>query len=484
MRLTPDLAVRPVFERSNKKAGTLSPQVVLPFLHFAEYVLNFATAGLIFYFVEQLLQLTFPNLPRTTSRHLFACSFLLASIVVIMLNHAGAYRASSGLLRVRETAFVLKASVLAMIVIAPSALLIDYRLALGFFLIAFPMLALLLVVEKHLVHTLFDAYRRRGLGLKRVLIYGSADVGRRLFATLSRSPRLGLFPVAVLDPRGSKVLTSEEQEFSSTLDAFIDPEYLSSALLLAHQADIVLIASADLSRKQMSLLRHEASNANASVIFAADIASEYTGPMSFTELDGEMLYGPSAPNYPLLHQGLSRMLDVVASSLLLVVLSPLLLLLYILIPIDSEGPIFFRQVRVGKDGELFTIYKFRSMHTLHCGDSLSPEHPSDARITRIGRILRKTSLDELPQLWNILQGDMALVGPRPEMPFIVADYTHEQRKRLAARPGLTGLWQISADRCRPIHENIHYDLYYLRNRSIYMDFAILFHTILFAMRGI
>jgi lipopolysaccharide/colanic/teichoic acid biosynthesis glycosyltransferase len=130
------------------------------------------------------------------------------------------------------------------------------------------------------------------------------------------------------------------------------------------------------------------------------------------------------------------------------------------------------------------MFKFRSMHTHQCGDRISPVSSSDSRITRVGRILRKTSLDELPQLINILLGDMALVGPRPEMQFIVAQYTPEQRKRLAVRPGLTGIWQISADRNRPIHENLHYDLYYLRNQSIYMDLAILFHTVLFAMKGV
>jgi lipopolysaccharide/colanic/teichoic acid biosynthesis glycosyltransferase len=124
------------------------------------------------------------------------------------------------------------------------------------------------------------------------------------------------------------------------------------------------------------------------------------------------------------------------------------------------------------------------MHWNKCSDGVSPGSPTDSRITRVGRWLRKTSLDELPQFINILRGEMALVGPRPEMPFIVNTYTARQRQRLSVRPGLTGLWQISADRCLPIHENIQYDLYYIKNRSVFMDIAILFHTTLFAMKGI
>ena len=105
-------------------------------------------------------------------------------------------------------------------------------------------------------------------------------------------------------------------------------------------------------------------------------------------------------------------------------------------------------------------------------------------MTRIGRLLRKTSLDELPQLLNVLKGNMSLVGLRPEMPFIAEQYTDKDRRRLQVKPGLTGLWQLSGDRAFLIHENIEYDLYYIQPRNIFMDVAVLLHTFIFAMRGI
>jgi lipopolysaccharide/colanic/teichoic acid biosynthesis glycosyltransferase len=114
---------------------------------------------------------------------------------------------------------------------------------------------------------------------------------------------------------------------------------------------------------------------------------------------------------------------------------------------------------------------------------LSPTTSSDPRITRLGRVIRKISLDELPQLINVFLGNMSLVGPRPEMPFIVEHYNSQQQQRLQVSPGITGLWQLSADRAFPIHQNIHYDLYYIRNRTFFMDLAILIHTLFFAMRG-
>ncbi|MFU8849346.1 MAG: sugar transferase, partial [Opitutales bacterium] len=150
----------------------------------------------------------------------------------------------------------------------------------------------------------------------------------------------------------------------------------------------------------------------------------------------------------------------------------------------GPGPVFFRQQRVGKDGKLFEIYKFRSMHTDAPAYAVNPHSSRDPRITRVGRFLRKSSLDELPQLINVWRGEMSLVGPRPEMPFIVETYEDIHRERLQAVPGITGLWQLSGDRHKAIHENLDYDLYYVYNRSFFLDVTILLQTLVFAFRGI
>jgi lipopolysaccharide/colanic/teichoic acid biosynthesis glycosyltransferase len=129
------------------------------------------------------------------------------------------------------------------------------------------------------------------------------------------------------------------------------------------------------------------------------------------------------------------------------------------------------------------MYKFRSMHTTAPRYELSPTQSSDPRITAVGRFIRRTSLDELPQLINVLMGNMSLVGPRPEMPFVVHRYNSRQRQRLQVVPGITGLWQLSAERGLPIHDNLQYDLSYIRNRSFFMDLAILIQTPFRALRG-
>jgi exopolysaccharide biosynthesis polyprenyl glycosylphosphotransferase len=168
----------------------------------------------------------------------------------------------------------------------------------------------------------------------------------------------------------------------------------------------------------------------------------------------------------------------------LVLSLPLFLVTSIVIKLDSDGPVFFRQDRIGKDGRVFRLWKFRSMRKDAPHYERSPLSDADARLTRVGRVIRRFSIDELPQLINVLRGEMSLVGPRPEMPFIVDQYGPLERRRLLARPGITGLWQISPARAMPIHENMEYDLYYIHRQNIFLDLAILLRTVTAVVRGI
>ncbi len=175
---------------------------------------------------------------------------------------------------------------------------------------------------------------------------------------------------------------------------------------------------------------------------------------------------------------LKRIIDLVVSGFFLVLLLPLVLLIGILVKINSRGPVFFSQTRIGKDGVPFTIYKFRSMFEGVEAYATTPTDRADPRITWIGGILRSTGLDELPQLWNVFRGDMSLVGPRPEMPFIAEKYSTLEAKRLIVRPGISGLWQVYARTTKlPIHSHVEYDLYYIENVSLSLDLMILLDTI-------
>lgn len=177
--------------------------------------------------------------------------------------------------------------------------------------------------------------------------------------------------------------------------------------------------------------------------------------------------------------GIKHLLDKIFSFILLVILSPLFILIAILIKLDGKGPVFFIQQRVGKDNKLFNIYKFRTMvpDAINIGSGVYTEE-NDPRITRTGRFLRKTSLDELPQLINILKGEMSFIGPRPTLAYQVEQYNDFQRKRLLVRPGVTGLAQVNGRNSLSWPERIEYDVKYVENYSLMLDFKILLKTFL------
>lgn len=168
--------------------------------------------------------------------------------------------------------------------------------------------------------------------------------------------------------------------------------------------------------------------------------------------------------------------DTVAAFFLILIFAPLMALIAVLIKFTSRGSVFFSHKRVGLNNELFVIHKFRSLHVDTPTYSEKPDSTEDRRITSIGKWLRKTSLDELPQLFNVLKGEMSLVGPRPEMPFLAKDYETWEDQRHLVRPGMTGLWQLSPRRRGTIRDGIRVDLEYIENLSFWNDFKILLRT--------
>ena len=184
-----------------------------------------------------------------------------------------------------------------------------------------------------------------------------------------------------------------------------------------------------------------------------------------------------------------RILDIIVSLTMILFLLPLFIVVAILIKIESKGGIIHRQIRVGKDGRHFIFYKFRSMfidaearkqQILDKNDSSDGvifKMKNDPRITRIGRFIRKYSIDELPQLFNVLEGSMSLVGPRPPLPMEVAQYTLDERKRLHIKPGITCIWQVSGRSDIPYKKQDQLDEQYIKNHGLFMDIVILLKTI-------
>jgi len=202
---------------------------------------------------------------------------------------------------------------------------------------------------------------------------------------------------------------------------------------------------------------------------------------------------------------LKQVLDLILTSLILIVFSPLLLLIMLAIKIGSPGPVFYKQMRLGERGQPFRFYKFRSMyvntddaqHRSYVKNLIKAGNPyevdengkplfkisDDGRVTRVGRLLRKYSVDEFPQLFNVLRGEISLVGPRPPLPSEYEDYSNWHRKRLDGIPGITGLWQVNGKNKISFEEMVKLDIHYLENWSLWLDIKIILRTIPVMLKG-
>ena len=414
-----------------------------------------------------------------------SASFDFAIVFVLMLNHDGAYERGNSLLRIRETERILRVSTQTFGVLFPISFFFLQPFSRWIVVLALVLVPLLLVVEKQFMFVAIRHLHKRGYGLQNVLVYGAGFTGRLLFSALVRSPKLGLNPTVIVDD--DEAVTGRgiyEYGYKRERSVPVIHGPLTSRLIREHGISLVIAGIPSLSRQRLKEVAAEAFAARASFAFVPQLSCSSESSTGYVDIDGVLIASMSKPARKLIYEVGKRIFDFVSAFALLVFTTPLWAAIAAAIRVDSEGPVFFSQMRVGQGGEQFELYKFRSM----CVDAPKYDyHPTginDRRITRVGRWLRRTSLDELPQLINILKGDMSLVGPRPEMPFIVAGYNEQHLERLNVIPGLTGLWQLSADRAFLIHENIQYDLYYIRHRNFFMDLAILLHTAAFAMKGV
>ena len=323
----------------------------------------------------------------------------------------------------------------------------------------------------------------RGHFFRRVIICGVGEAGRAIARKCLHSPKFHILPVAFLDD--DPVFTGEQ------IECLIGHEPLPVAgrlneideTLEKFKADEVWIALPEASQETIRAIADAAGLAQAPCRFVPNLYQIPLQTVTIDSLGGMPLLSikpcPAIRPIPIT----KRIFDIVFSLLVLVTL-PLWPIVMLLIKATSRGPVFFRQKRIGQGGHPFDMYKFRTMYVDAPQYAQTPKWSGDTRITPVGRWLRRLSLDELPQFWNVLIGDMSVVGPRPEMPQIVAKYNEIQRQRLSVKPGITGVWQISADRRNPIHENLDYDLYYIEKQSFFLDLMIILTTGVYGARGV
>ncbi|KRE91856.1 polyprenyl glycosylphosphotransferase [Arthrobacter sp. Soil764] len=360
--------------------------------------------------------------------------------------------------------------------------------ARGFVGFALPVGIVGLLLARWLLRQHLNVNRLKGHSMSRLLIIGGASAVAHLARSLQRSKEAGYSPVAAYIPGVQGCIDLEPESGLPVLGNASDTASILEAIKQSGADAVAVSAGVQLHPQTLRHLGWELASRNIGLIMAPAL-TDIAGPRIHTQqVSGLPLIHVTTPSLEGGQRVAKRLFDISASALLIVLLSPLMFIVSILIRFDSSGPILFRQTRVGIEGKNFYMLKFRSMVAdaeqrlselveLNEGNGVLFKMKRDPRITRVGQYLRRFSLDELPQLFNVLEGTMSLVGPRPPLPREVESYESDVRRRLLVKPGLTGLWQVSGRSNLSWQDSVRLDLYYVENWSLLGDLVIILRTI-------
>ncbi len=324
--------------------------------------------------------------------------------------------------------------------------------------------------------------RKRGIGVDRVLIVGAGEVGRALMRNIVALPDLGYQVVGFMDDHHERGHTD-----IGRFKALGETDKLP-CVLKELAVDEVIITLPWKAREKIIAIMELCQRMGIAAQVVPDLFQLTLSRVTIDDVGGVPLIGMREPRIGVWNMVVKRTIDLIGGLVLIILLAPLLILIAILIRLDSPGPIIFRQKRLGREGRPFITYKFRTMREgaeeeqtqlLDMNEAHGPlfKIRNDPRHTRLGRWLRRMSIDELPQLWNVIKGEMSLVGPRPPVVSEVAHYQDWHHQRFQVSPGMTGLWQVSGRSELPFDEMCMLDIYYIENWSPWLDFWIMLRTI-------
>ena len=437
--------------------------------------------------------------------------FFGAAIRLTMLLYQRIYKFHGSFSYAQDAARIFKAVSVSSLLIVAWAFVFrggfayrEYSYSRGVFAFDFA-IALVLFVAFHLalryVQTLF---RRRGVNLIPTLIVGSGQDAGRTAEELRELPELGYRVVGIVWYEPESDLANPPATISD-LPVVGRIEDLTTLIRELKIQEVIITTSKLGSERLFDSMMEIGRQQRVEFCFAPsplDVLPQKTSIEQIGVLPMVRLFREPLSD---IERFIKRVSDIVMAAISVLVLLPLWALIMILVKLDSKGPVLFLQERVGMDGRVFLCYKFRTMiagadENVHrdayklniegggdanAGDEVKPvfgKVRNDPRITRVGRFLRRTSLDELPQLLNVLKGDMSIVGPRPPIPYEVEAYALWHRKRLDVKPGITGLWQVSGRNRLTFEEMVQLDLFYVKNWSLWLDLKIILLTLPAMMR--
>lgn len=407
---------------------------------------------------------------------------LLVGLWIVALAFSGAYQWKRIGFGTGEFTAVVTGSLVTAGLAGAAAYLASYDLSRGFFVLAFAIGTPLLLVERFVMRKVINHLRTSGVLTTSVLLAGVPSHVDALAAVLNRSRWLGYEVIGALTNAGDEVETPHGLPVVGTLDDVAE-------VATASQAEVIIFTEGAFPKAGgFNRLARQMEDHHAQLVVVPALTDISAQRMNMRPVAGLPLVFVESPGAAKATRWAKRTFDVVGSSLALLVAGPVMGLIALAIKLEDRGPVLFDQVRAGLKGEPFSCFKFRSMvidaeerlaelRRQNQSGSVLFKMKDDPRITRVGRFIRRFSLDELPQLVNVLRGDMSLVGPRPALPSEVAQYQRHVHRRLDVRPGLTGLWQVSGRSDLSWDDTVRLDLYYVDNWSLMQDLAILSRTV-------
>ncbi len=338
---------------------------------------------------------------------------------------------------------------------------------------------ILLLVWRLLLRLAFRLQGGRRYSARRVLVVGAGKVGQEVAAMIQQYAWAGLELVGYLDDDPRK-----RGNGLPVLGVLEDAPRLVKTL----RVDEVVVALPLRDHARLAAVTYALQQVPVNIRVVPDYFNLVFLRAAVEDFGGMPLITLREPALTEFQRLVKRIFDLGVGTVLLAISLPVMALIALAIKLDSPGPILFKQQRVGENGKLFLMYKFRSMvdgADQHCEQvvrympdgTIVHKHPDDPRVTRVGGFIRALSLDELPQLFNVLVGEMSLVGPRPEMPWLVEEYEDWQLKRFTVPQGITGWWQVNGRANKLMHEHTEEDLFYIKNYSLFLDFQILWRTV-------
>ncbi|MEP1304718.1 MAG: sugar transferase [Balneola sp.] len=344
----------------------------------------------------------------------------------------------------------------------------------------------LVAFNRFLIRTIQRFYARRGKGLHKTVIIGTGEAAKTAFDDLIRNKTLGMQVLGFIQVNG-KMPDPETGISQSEVIGHLDQ---IRSIIDDHQIQDVLVALEPERRQDLVSVISKVDFPDVTLKLLPDFYQLVSGLNKTNQIFGMPLVEVSPEPMPLWEKTAKRLLDIVVSIIALVLAAPFIFIVSVIIKLNSDGEAIFKQTRVGKNSKNFTILKFRTMR-MNAEDETGPTwaKENDPRVTKVGYWLRKLRIDEIPQFWNVLKGDMSLVGPRPERPHFVKQFSTQiplYTRRLRVRPGITGWAQVKwkyGGSLDTVREKTKYDLFYIENISLKMDAKILINTIITIIKG-